>query len=67
MSGKQLSYEDIKSELDGIVEDLGKGDIDLDQTVDKYKRGLELIQELQKRLADAKNTVTKLHLEQSDE
>lgn len=54
------AYEELKAELDTIALELQNGDLDVDQTLAKYQRGLELIKQLQTQLKDAENTITKL-------
>jgi len=53
------TYEELKSELDAISMELQNGDLDVDQTVQKYERGLELVKQLQSQLTAAENTITK--------
>lgn len=54
------TYEELKSELDSIALELQNGDLNVDQTLAKYQRGLELVKQLQAQLKDAENTITKL-------
>lgn len=54
------TYEELKSELDAIVMELQNGDLNVDQTVQRYERGLELVKQLQSQLKDAENSITKL-------
>lgn len=60
------TYEDLKSELDAIALELQNGDLDVDQTLQKYQRGLELVKQLQAQLKDAENTITKLQAKFTD-
>ncbi len=53
-------YESLKAELDKIMLDLTSDDLDVDQALTRYRRGLELVQELEKYLQSAKNTVKEL-------
>lgn len=54
------AYEELKSELDAITHELQNGSLDVDQTLQKYRRGLELVKQLQAQLKDAENTIIKL-------
>jgi exodeoxyribonuclease VII small subunit len=54
------NYEDLRSELDTILAELQKSDLDIDQALKHYGRGLELVKQLEKYLADAENTVREL-------
>lgn len=56
----QPSYQDMNDELETIIADLQREDTDVDQAVKQYKRGLELIQQLEKHLKTAENTVQEL-------
>lgn len=67
MSKAKPTYEELKTELDAIVADLQHSDIDVDETVQKYKRGLELVKQLQSQLKDAENTIAKLQAKFTDE
>ena len=60
MSKAKQSYEELKAELDTILSELQHSDIDVDQTLAKYQRGLELVKQLQSQLVDAENTISKL-------
>lgn len=54
------NYRSLSSELDGILNELQSGDLDIDDAVKKYQRGMEIVQELQKYLKDAENKVKKV-------
>jgi exodeoxyribonuclease VII small subunit len=63
MSAKPPSkpgYEELRQELDAILDDLQSGTLDIDQALTKYKRGLELVKQLEKYLDSAENTVREL-------
>lgn len=66
MAKTEPTYEQLKSELDIITLELQNGDLDVDQTVKKYQRGLELVEQLQAQLKDAENTITKLQAKFTD-
>jgi exodeoxyribonuclease VII small subunit len=61
-SNKQppLSYEMLKTELDTIMAELQREDLDVDAALKHYRRGLELIRRLEEYLAQAENQVTEL-------
>jgi exodeoxyribonuclease VII small subunit len=54
------SYEELKSELDLIMQELQREDLDVDKALDHYKRGLELTEELEAYLKTAENKITEL-------
>ncbi len=45
------------SELEDITEYLESSEADLDQALKKFKRGTELVKELEQHLAEAQNTI----------
>ena len=60
MTKPKPTYRSLKTELDIILAELQQEDIDVDQTLAKYQRGLELIKQLETQLKDAENTITEL-------
>lgn len=54
------SYQELKTELDAILSELQNDDLDVDQTLAKYKRGLEIAKQLETLLTSAENTITEL-------
>jgi len=54
------SYQETRQELDDLMVWFESDDVDLDQALEKYEQGMELIQQLQKQLVQAENKVTKL-------
>jgi exodeoxyribonuclease VII small subunit len=51
---------ELQSELEAVIAWFESDDADIDQAESKYKRGLELADELEKRLKETKNNITKL-------
>lgn len=56
----RLSYQVLAGELDDILVELQQADLDVDEAVKKYERGLTLIKELETYLGEAENRVSKL-------
>ena len=56
---KSIKFEDLLSELDRIVAELESGELDLEQSIEKYKKGIELSSQCKKMLEDAKAEVIK--------
>lgn len=54
------SYDQLKSELDAIMLELQREDLDVDQALRQYQRGLELVQQLETYLKNAENQVIEL-------
>ena len=57
---KPTNYRSLSAELDAILTDLQSGELDIDKAVTQYQRGMAIVEELQKYLKDAQNTVTKV-------
>lgn len=60
MTKKEQNYQALSEELDAIVANLQRDDIDVDTAVAQYKRGLEVVGLLEDRLKTAENTVAEL-------
>jgi len=54
------SYRALQGELDAVLSALQQDDVDIDETLRYYQRGLELIEQLQHYLTSAENTVSTL-------
>ena len=57
---KKLSFEEALSELEGIVESLERGDIDLEDSISIYERGVILKAHCESKLEKAKMKVDKI-------
>ena len=62
---ENLSFEDAMKELEEVVSELESGDLTLDKSIEKFKKGVELSNYCNKLLEDAEKTVSIL-VEQSD-
>ena len=60
MATKNIDYKGLSAELDGIVTKLQTADLDVDEAVKFYERGMEISKELEAYLKDAENKVTKI-------
>lgn len=60
MPKKQVSYEELRAELDEVMMTLQQDDLDIDKAVEFYKRGLELVQALETYLKTAENKIIEL-------
>ncbi len=54
------SYRELSTELDALMTELQSGELDIDEAVKKYQRGMEIVKELQKYLKEAENKVKKV-------
>jgi exodeoxyribonuclease VII small subunit len=56
----ESTFEEALGELDRIVEELEGGQLELEQSIERYQRGVELLKALQSKLAGAQQKVTML-------
>ncbi|HTB48916.1 MAG TPA: exodeoxyribonuclease VII small subunit [Verrucomicrobiae bacterium] len=54
------TYEALKTELDTVMAELQREDLDVDTALQQYQRGLELVQQLEAYLKTAENKVREL-------
>lgn len=57
---EELSFGDALDELDKIVSALEGGQLELEESLTRYERGVSLLRSLQAKLADAQQRVTML-------
>jgi exodeoxyribonuclease VII small subunit len=62
---KQPTFEDMLSQLESIVKGIEEGRIGLQQSIAEYEKGMKLIQQCRKMLADAEAKVQKLQLSET--
>ena len=55
-----LSFEDALKELEGIVQQLERGQVKLDEAISAYERGVLLKRYCEQKLAEAKMKVEKI-------
>ena len=63
---EDLSFKEASVELEQIVRALESGDLDLEESLERYTRGVELLKSLRERLANAEQKVRVL-LDATDE
>ena len=56
----ELSYKEASQELELIIRALESGDLELEESLEKYTRGVELLKSLRARLAAAEQKVSVL-------
>lgn len=54
---KDLSFKEANIELEQIVRSLESGDLELEVALEKYNRGVELLNDLRERLTNAEQRV----------
>ncbi len=60
MTHNKYSYATLKAELDSVLAWFEQDDINLDEAVEKYKKGAELLTQLEAQLKEAENTIKKV-------
>ncbi len=60
MTTKKQNFAEAFAELEAITEWFEKGDVDLDEGLKKFERGLELAKMCKIKLAEVENTVIEL-------
>lgn len=60
MAKQELSYRELKEELDSVLLKLQAEDLDVDEALDLYVRGQELVGRLEEYLKTAENSVKKI-------
>lgn len=56
----KIDYRALSEELDMILESLQTADLDIDEAIKCYERGMVIVKELEAYLKTAENKVTKL-------
>ena len=60
MAEKELSFEEMIEQLERIANELEKGDLDLDKSVEKFEEGMKLSKECNQLLEKAEKRITVL-------
>lgn len=60
MPKSKPSYESLKDELDEVLLSLQQENLDVDEAMKYYERGLELVEALEKYLKTAENKIIEL-------
>lgn len=64
---QSTGYKELSEELDQVMADLEGGQLDIDQAVTAYERGLAIVRELETYLKQAENKVSELKAAVIDE
>ncbi|GGM07151.1 exodeoxyribonuclease VII small subunit [Pseudooceanicola nanhaiensis] len=59
----QMSFEDAMKELEGVVSQLERGDVPLDQSIALYERGARLKARCEQKLKEAEEKVAAITLD----
>jgi len=63
---KKVNFTKAYKELEEITQDFEGGDIDLEESIPKFKRGLELARMLKGRLSEIENTIEEIKDDYAD-
>lgn len=59
----EMSFEEAMRELEGVVRNLERGDVELEASINLYERGAQLKAHCEKKLAEAEEKVAKITLD----
>lgn len=57
---KELNFEETMQELEKIVQELEKGELNLDDSINKFEEGMKLSKNVSKYLEEAEKKITVL-------
>lgn len=66
MAKQEAKFEEKLKELESIIVDLENGEIDLDQSIEKYTRAMKLVKECDEKLKSVEEQVSKLVTEEGE-
>lgn len=67
MAKEEVKFEDKLNSLEKMVNELEKGDVDLDDAINKYTNAMKLAKECSDSLKSAEENVNKILTENSEE
>lgn len=59
-SSSKKSYRDMSEELESILAELQAGELDIEEAIKRYERGMELTNAMERYLRDAETKITEL-------
>lgn len=60
MTKPKQTYQELKSQLDEVMQQLQREDLDIDKAIEYYQKGLELVRDIETYLKTAENKVTEI-------
>ena len=67
MSKDEMKFEEKLNELEKMVNELEKGDVDLDDAIDKYTKAMKLAKACSLKLKNAEENINKILTENGKE
>ena len=66
MNNKEMKFEDKIKELEIIVDELETGDTDLEESINKYTKAMQLVKECDEQLKKVEEKIAKIILENNN-
>ena len=63
---KKIKFEDKMKELESLINELENGEIDLDNSIEKYTKAMKLIKECDTELKTVEKQISKLVTEENE-
>ena len=63
---KKIKFEDKMKELESLINELENGEIDLDDSIEKYTKAMKLIKECDAELKTVEKQISKLVTEENE-
>ncbi len=63
---KKIKFEDKMKELESLINELENGEIDLDDSIEKYTKAMKLIKECDTELKTVEKQISKLVTEKNE-
>jgi exodeoxyribonuclease VII, small subunit len=63
---KKIKFEDKMKELESLINELENGEIDLDDSIEKYTKAMKLIKECDTELKTVEKQISKLVTEENE-
>lgn len=60
MTDNTFNYQKLNDELDKILQLLQSGDLDVEEALINYERGMEIVKQIESYLKQSENKVTKI-------
>lgn len=64
---KEMKFEDKMNQLETIINELENGEIDLEESINKYTSAMKLVKECDEQLNNIEKQVSKMVLENGEE
>ena len=62
-----MKFEDKIKELESIIDELENGSVDLEESIEKYTKGMTLVKECDEKLKSIEEQVSKIMIDNKEE